>query len=471
VRTIKPSGTGVETVPSTVAHGERYSDVGNARRLVRLFGDSVRWVPQMGWFWFDGTRWCQDLDGELMRRAKAVAQALIDGSKYFPPDARNEAVRFALRSEQAPRLTAMLELAKSEAGISLPYACFDADPWLVGVQRGALDLRTAQFLIPTANRYVCRRLGTEFNPHARCPVWYAFLERITAGNGELIEFLQRAVGYTLTGHTSEQVILVLHGPGANGKSVLLRVVRELLGEYGADATMSTFLDRRHSDASNDLARLAHVRFVCATELDEERALGEALIKTLTGGEAVSARFLYGEYFEFVPTFKLWLACNHKPRISGDDHGIWRRIRLIPLLVTIPPHEQDRELLAKLRLELPGILNWALDGVIAWQRFGLGTPATVREATDVYRDESDIVGQWLRERCMSSPTMNTQAMPLYRDYAGYLVERGARPLSMRRWAQRMRTHGFARVVGRVITYRGIELCDLARISDPVSGTSL
>jgi len=460
----------VETVPPTIAHGERYSDVGNARRLVRLFGDSIRWVPQVGWFWFDGTRWRRDVDGEMMWRAKAVTQAMIDGSKYFPSDARNDTVKFALRSEQAPRLAAMIELAKSETGIALSYSRFDADPWLVGVERGAVDLRNGQFLVPPANSYISRRLGTEYSPHARCPTWCAFLDRITAGDISLIEFLQRALGYTLTDKTGEQVIFVLHGPGANGKSVLLRVIRELAGEYGADAAIDTFIDRARRESSNDLARLAHLRFVCASELDEERPLAESLVKAVTGGEAISARFLYDEYFEFVPTFKVWIACNHKPRISGDDNGFWRRIRLTPLRVTIPPEEQDRDLLAKLRQELPGILNWAIDGALVWQRDGLEPPAVVMVATQAYRDESDSVGEWMHERCIVDRDAAIQAKPLYQDYAKYIEERGARPLSMKRWAQRMIDRGFEKDEGRVVKYRGIALCDLATIGDHYSGTS-
>jgi phage/plasmid-associated DNA primase len=144
--------------------------------------DSIRWVPSVDWFWFDGTRWRRDRNGELMRRAKDVTQAIIDGSKYFPPDARTDAIKFALRSEQAPRLAAMIELAKSEKGICLPYPAFDRDPWLAGVERGAIDLRTGEFLLPPANAYLSRRLGTEFNPHSQCPTWCAFLDRITNGD-------------------------------------------------------------------------------------------------------------------------------------------------------------------------------------------------------------------------------------------------------------------------------------------------
>lgn len=455
--------------PSTIAHSERYSDVGNARRLVRLFGDSIRCIPEIGWYWFDGVRWRRDDDGEMIRRAKAVTQAMIDASTDFPAEARAEAVKFALRSEQAPRLAAMLELAKSETGIALPYRMLDADPWLVGVEGGA-DLRTGNFLVPPSQAYVSRRLGAEYNPHAKCPTWCSFLNRITAGDIELVEFLQRAIGYTLTGSTREQVLFVLHGPGANGKSVLLRVIRLLAGDYGADGAVDTFLDRTRRESSNDLARLAQVRFVCASELDEGKQLAESLVKTVTGGEAISARFLYREYFEFVPAFKVWLACNHKPRISGDDNGIWRRIRLVPLRVTIPPEEQDRDLLEKLRRELPGILNWTIVGARAWQHNGLGPPAAVTAATQAYRAESDAIGEWLGERCTLTAGAAIQAKLLYDDYAKYVGDRGAHPLSMKRWAQRMADRGFEKDEGRIVHYRGIALCDGCDLRDQVSGTS-
>lgn len=461
----------VEPVPSTIAHGERFSDVGNARRFVRLFGDSVRWIPEVGWFWHDGTRWRRDEDGEMVRRAKLVTQAIIDGSRDFPNDARSEAVKFALKSEQAPRLAAMLELAKSEPGLSLPYRMFDADPFLVGVERGAVDLRTGAFLVPRPGAYLLRRLGTEYNPHAKCPTWCSFLDRITGGDVALVEFLQRCIGYTLTGKTSEQCLFICHGPGANGKSVLLRVIRLLLGDYGADAAIDTFLDRGIRDSSNDLARLAQLRYVCASELDEGKALAEALVKTITGGEAISARFLFREYFEFVPTFKLWMACNHKPRIRGDDNAIWRRIRLIPLRVTIPPDEQDRDLLDKLRAELPGILAWAIVGAQAWQRDGLEAPAAVSAATQEYRAESDALGEWISERCVLSPGASIQAMPLYKDYKTFVEDRGSRSLNMKRWAQRMATRDdIHREKGAYVHYRGIALRDVSDLRDQFSVTS-
>ena len=207
-----------------------------------------------------------------------------------------------------------------------------------------------------------------------------------------------------------------------------------------------------------------MRFVCASELDEGKQLAESLVKTITGGEAITARFLYREYFEFVPQFKVWIACNHKPRISGDDHGIWRRIRLIPFKVTIPPEEQDRQLLDKLRKELPGIMNWAIEGARHWLEHGLSEPTAVVQATAQYRAESDALGEWLAEHCYQGPGITCQAKRLYDDYNRYIDDRGGHPLSMKRWAQRMAHRGFEKDDGRIVHYRSIGLCDLREDRD-------
>jgi putative DNA primase/helicase len=413
----------------------------------------------------------------MVRRAKAVAQAIIDGSRDMPRAAREETIKFALRSEAAPRIAAMLELAKSEPGITIAARLLDSDPWIVGVQRGAFDLRSGEFILPAAMAYVSRQLGTDYRSHADCPTWLAFLDRVMAGDIDLIGFIQRAVGYSLTGSTREQCIFILHGPGANGKTVFLRVVRLLLGEYGADATIDTFLDRRGRESSNDIARLAGVRLVVASEIDEGRSLAEGLVKSLTGGDAVSARLLYREYFEFLPVFKIWFGVNHKPRIRGDDHAIWRRIRLVPFRVTIPDAEQDRDLLDKLRRELPGILRWAIEGARAWQEVGLCPPAAVDMATEEYRAEFDTLRDWLLEACLQRDGAAAQAKLLYDSYRAFVEARGASALSMRRWGQRMVEHGFEKRDGRsatrsgVVVYHGIGLRDLCDSGDQLSGTSL
>ena len=454
---------------------ERFSDAGNAIWFAKVFGDNVRFVREHGrWIVNAGTHWRVDVDGEVERLAKqAIASIFMDLANpelTSSPELREARSKHALKSEQAPRLLAAISLLKSEPGITISAARLDTDAHLLGVRGGVIDLRTGALRQPRGDEYVCRQAHAEFREGARCPTWLRFLDRIMADDGEMIAFLQRAVGYSLTGDTREQAVFICHGGGSNGKSVFLRTIRELLGAYGADANADTFLERRDGVASNDLARLAGARLVAVSEIDEGKRLAESLVKAATGGEAISARFLYAEYFSFVPTFKLWLAVNHKPSIRGDDNGIWRRIRLVPFRVTIAPDEQDKELLTKLRLELPGILNWALDGCAAWRRDGLAPPIEVTRATAAYRAESDAIGEWIAERCTVGGISQVQAKTLYDDYRAFTEARGGMALSMRRWAQRLADRGFQKDEGRVVHYRGIALCALRDHCDQFPGTS-
>jgi putative DNA primase/helicase len=216
---------------------------------------------------------------------------------------------------------------------------------------------------------ITKQGGLEYDPATRCPRWLAFLEHVMGGDTKMVAFLKRAAGYTLTGETSEQCFFLLHGSGANGKSTFLEVLRRLLGSYGRPTEFKTLVDSNRNDGvRNDLAALQGLRLVTAVETNRGRRFDEALIKQLTGGDEITARYLYGEFFDFYPTFKLWLAVNHKPEIRGVDEGIWRRVVLIPFEVTIPPADQVKDLAAKL-LEDEGsaIMAWAVEGTRAWQR--------------------------------------------------------------------------------------------------------
>ena len=279
-----------------------------------------------------------------------------------------------------------MELAKFHLPV-LP-AAFDQPPWLLNVLNGTVDLHTGILHEHRREDLLTKLAPVVYDPDATCPRWEAFLMRIMGDNVELVAFLQRAAGYALTGDTREEVIFILYGTGANGKSTFLEVLRALLEDYARQADFTTFLARRSDGVRNDVARLAGARFVTAVEAASGRRLDEALIKQLTGRDPVPARFLYQEYFEYYPEFKLFLATNHKPVIQGADEGIWRRIRLIPFAVTIPAAEQDRTLRATLRSELPGILNWAIQGCLAWQREGLGEAEAIQQATAAYRTEMD-----------------------------------------------------------------------------------
>jgi putative DNA primase/helicase len=291
-----------------------------------------------------------------------------------------------------------------------------------------------------------------FDPDADSPLWSAFLHKIMAGNPELIGFVQRAVGYSLTGDTSEQKFFVCWGGGANGKSTLLRTVQAMLGAYAVCTSIETLVVKRGSSATNDVARLAGARLVSAVEAEDGQRLAEERVKHMTGGDAIAARFLYHEHFEFRPTFKLWLATNHRPQVRGTDEAIWRRINLVPFTVSIPESEQDRKLPEKLEAELPGILAWSVAGCLRWQADGLATPGEVRAATDEYRRAEDTIGSFLEDCCDLFPDAITPARELYAAYVAWCERTGEKsPLSQKKLGPRLRERGL-RPIRNSATYR-------------------
>jgi putative DNA primase/helicase len=261
------------------------------------------------------------------------------------------------------------------------------------------------------------------------------------GNQPLVEFVQRAAGYCLTGKTDEEVLFFLYGTGANGKTTFVETVRKLLSDYAQQADFNSFLEKRSDGARNDLARLKGARFVAAVEAGEGRKLDETVIKQATGGDTITSRFLYREFFEYVPQFKIFLVANHKPRISGTDEGIWRRIRLIPFNVTIPTEERDKRLLEKLQRELPGILAWAVRGCLEWQRDGLGKSDQVSEATELYRREMDSLADFLDDRCVIGQGEVSDAGLLYETYKVWCQANGEEPTSQKLFGSRLHDRGF------------------------------
>lgn len=421
------------------------SDMGNAQRFVEAWGHELRYVPPHKLFYvFDGQRWAEDTLGLAMERAKRTIQGLWREAEYEENEEdRKRLLTHALRSESVGRLQAMLTLAQSAPGIPILPDALDADPWLLNVQNGTLDLRTGTLRPHAADELITRLLPIAYDPAAACPQWRAFMEQIMGDNVPLMTFLQRAVGYALTGLTREQVFFILFGVGANGKSTFLHVVTTLLGDYARQTPIETFMLRSHETISNDLARLAGVRFVAASEAESQRRLAEALVKQVTGGERIAARFLHKEFFEFTPRFKLFLATNHKPVIHGSDHAIWRRVRLIPFTVTIPDEAQDRELARRLiEQELPGILAWAVEGCLAWQRDGLGLPDEVRAAVEGYRTEMDVIGAFLEECCELMPAMSVAVSALYARYAKWCAASNERPMTKRRLSMALKDRGIA-----------------------------
>jgi putative DNA primase/helicase len=419
--------TATIAAPATRDDLERFSDLGNARRLVRLHGADLRHVrAQRRWLLWDERRWRDDATGEADRRAKAVVDQLYADAAAASHEAQRKVlVKHAVASDSAQRVRSMLELASTESAVVLRVEQLDAGPWVLNLQNGTLDLRNGELRPHRRADYLTKLAPVRWDPGATAPRWARFLREITGADQDLAGFLQRAIGYSLTGDTGEQCLFFCHGQGANGKTVFLETVQAMLGpDYARTAAFEIFLDhhkRQAGAASPDLARLRGVRLVSASEAPGGLPLDEALIKQLVGGDTIAARHLYQETFEFRPAFKIWLRANHKPPVREQTHAFWRRMRLVPFGVTIPEARRERALAHHLRAELPGILAWAVRGCTAWQRDGLGEPAIVRQATAAYRAENDTFGEFLEARGTLDPHAWTATADLYKAFGSWWDE--------------------------------------------------
>ena len=433
------------------------TDAGNAERFRAHAGDRFGYVHAQGsWLHYDGSRWQRDGSGQAVRAALDTLRTMADeADKVSDTEHRGELLKHALDSESSARLSAMLTLGQA----MLPVAAeqLDRDPNLLNVTNGTLDLRTGQLRPHDRDDWITRLAPVPYDSDATCPRWEAFLHRVMDDNERLIAFLQRAVGYSLTGHTNEQILLLMYGVGANGKSTFLETLRALLADYSAITDFTTFLKRDSEGARNDLARLVGTRFVSAVEAEAGKPLAEALVKQLTGGDTITARFLFKEFFDFRPQFKIWLAANHKPGIRGNDHGIWRRIRLVPFTVTIPEPERDPLLTQKLAEELPGILAWAVRGCLDWREQGLGVPQEIRAATASYQEEMDLFGGFLDEGCVADPSAQVTAKELYASYKAWAEANGEKPRSQKALSMGLRERGYeAARTKRARCWRGLRL---------------
>jgi len=412
------SGTSLEGAPYRFA----MTDLGNSERLVYLYGDFIRYChARKKWFLWKGTHWKMDAVNEIEILGKDVVRAIPAEGRGKEGDDFKNVMKHAGRSENTMKVKSMISLAESEVPISPDD--FDRDPWLLNVRNGTLDLRTGELRAARKEDMITRILDVDYDPQAQCPTWTAFLHTVMDGREDLIKFLQQATGYSLTGDVREQVLFFLYGKGANGKSTFIEAVMNLLGAYSKHTRPETFMMKKEAGSSNDIADLDGVRMVAAVELEEGRRLAEVLTKQVSGGDTLKARYLFQEYFEFKPQFKLWLCGNHKPKIRGTDHAIWRRIRLIPWCVTIPDDRQDRDLPSKLKAEWPGILAWAVRGCREWQMEGLSKPDAVIAATADYRKEMDVLGDFF-DTCVSiEDGASTTKKELYETYTQYCNNNG------------------------------------------------
>jgi putative DNA primase/helicase len=351
------------------------TDLGNAERLIARHGAILRYVPALGgWHTYDGTRWAKDELSDVDQRAMETVRSMYgEAGALDRDDDRHALVRFARASESRRALGAMVELASKLPGVPTLPSDFDRDPALLNVLNGTIDLRTGVLRPHRREDMLTKMVPIAYDPNATAPTWMTFLDQITRDDAELSAHLQRVTGYTLTGETLEQVLFLMHGPGANGKTTFMEMLLELGGEYGAATPADTLLTKRDGAIPNDLARLLGKRIVTIKETGAGHSLDEERVKELTGGDTISARFLYHELFDFRPQFKLMMATNYLPQVRGTDLGIWRRLQVIPFAATFIGKAQDKHLPAKLRKELPGILAWAVRGAVEWYRDGLRPP--------------------------------------------------------------------------------------------------
>ncbi|MEQ1735517.1 MAG: phage/plasmid primase, P4 family [Rhodoglobus sp.] len=359
------------------------TDTGNAERLVAKFGERIRHVSDWGkWIGFTGTRWRQDAGSEVLGLTKQVARGLyVEASQIDDPQTRQDITSWAKASEKAERRRAMLTLAPSEKGISIPSKKLDTHTHLFNVANGTLDLETFTLRTPAAADYLTKRCAIKFEPSAQCPLWLTTLERVMP-DPEIRDYFQRFAGYCLTGEISEQMMLFLVGNGANGKSTIANVLLKVLSDdYAIQIAPDVLVTKSQRSHPTEIADLFGVRLAFSSETAKGQSLDEALVKQLTGGDPLRARRMREDFWQFDPTHKLVLLTNHVPEIEGQEHAIWRRLHCIPFNVTIQKDEIDPNLVAKLLKEREGILAWAVEGCRAWRARGLDAPAEVQMRPD------------------------------------------------------------------------------------------
>jgi len=422
------------------------TDLGNAKRLVHYHGGKLRWVRQWGWLYWNGKQW-EVNEAQAECAAKDIpAKIHLECAELPDGDERKALDKWAFNSEFGKRISEILRLARSEPEIRADSGDFDRGHWLLNLQNGTLDLKTGELLPHNPANMITKMAGVSFEPEADCPNWLKFLDEIMLGKQSLVTYIQRCVGYSLTGDTSEQCFFMPYGTGNNGKSTLLEIVAAMLGDYGKATDFKTFLAKDDNGPRNDLAALAGARFVMAKESERGQKLAESLLKTLTGQDTVEARFLNKEFFSFKPAFKIFLATNHKPMIRGQDLGIWRRVKLIPFEFSVPSDQIDTKLLGKLLVELPGILNWAMQGCLDWQRGGLAEPVEVTIATKAYRNEQDVLADFISTECTikkerGKKEVKEGSKTLYNAYAQWCKDNSEKPISNRSFASAIRERGY------------------------------
>ncbi len=433
------------------------TELGNADRLLDRFGADLRYdVHRDIWLIWDGRRWAVDETGQAHRWMEAVVGSIQQEAEELTDEAdkkrRAQVSAWWHASSTNFKIEAALSVARHRDGVPVRAEDLDRNPWLLTCLNGTVDLRSGELRPHRREELITSLSPFDYDPSAECPEWLGFLRFITKEDEELSGFLQRAVGYSLTGSTREQAFFILYGTGRNGKSTFLNAVRRIAGDNARNTEASTFLRQDGRTVRQDLAALRGARVVTTTEIRDGDLLDEELIKRLTGGDPITARWLYSRHeAEFVPTAKVWFAVNHKPRVWGQDEGIWRRLLLVPWEVAIPEESVDKDYALKLEAEARGILAWAVRGAIHYLKVGLQPPTRVRVATKDYRQESDFLADFLSDCTEASAGESVTVGDLYRCYSSWCKDLGLKPASATRLSLNLKERGFAQARTKASRY--------------------
>lgn len=417
------------------------TDTGNGQRFARDHCQKVRYCQDLGGFMiYDGKRWQRDRKRQAEALAKETTRGIYgEAENSEDADERKKLAKWAMQSESKTRLDAMLFCARSEPGIPIDTDDLDSHTRLLNVENGSVVLDSGELKAHDPLDHITKLAPVEYVPDAKAPTWNAFLERVLPSE-DLRRFAQRAVGYSLLGESTEEVLFFLYGTGANGKSTFINTILEALGDYARQAPPELLTIKGHTHPT-ELANLKGARFVASVEVEEGKRLAESLVKQLTGRDRISARFMRQDFFDFEPTHTIFLAANHKPVVRGTDLAIWRRIKMVPFTLTIPEDERDPKLQQKLRDELPGVLAWAVRGCLDYLNNGLGEPDEARAATEEYRSEMDVLAAFIEDRCVTYPSAEVGASALYQGYREWCEASGEKPERQRDFGRRLRERGF------------------------------
>ena len=432
-----------------IAGEMQFSDITNRDFFIKAYSHRVRYCISWNKFLiWNGTCWQIDTRGRVEEMCVDFIHIMYRALRSIDDmQLRIIFEKHLVRSESYRRIQGMVGLLKMSKDIKVEDFEMDRDNYLFNTSTQTINLKTSRIREATTKDLITKKSNFIFDKSAQCPTWNMFLQQIFNQDKDLIHFVQKAMGYSLSGDTSEQCLFILWGTGANGKSTFLNVLQQLFGDYASSTGTDTFM-KKSSEHSNDIARLKGLRLVTTNEVEQGKPLSESLVKQITGEDELTARFLYGEYFSYKPTFKIFMATNHKPRIRGADNGIWRRIKMIPFTVTIPPEQRDKKLTEKLIAENSGILNWLLAGYVMWKKEGLTMePDAVRNANEEYRMDMDVVGTFVNE-CLdidASMKWRLNNTLLYNTYMKWCTKNNERLQSQKWLTQRMVEKGFKRML--------------------------